>query len=768
MINFDVNKEINVISDKAYRISSENRFQAIGNVIILHFDNAIYGEKADLNFNTGEVNVDGNVRYVGSGLTIYGTKLYYNMQTKTMNIENARVISPDYTIVGKLLAKTGEETFEGEEAEYTTCKDCPESWSIYGEKIKITEGEYIRIRNGYVKLKGIVAFYFPYLLFPIKKERESGLLFPKLGFNFADGIRYQQPYFLVLGDKSDMTITPSTWGKRGFGGEYEFRTFFSDLNWVRFDSVFADDKVYEPFKDEITLSNDKQFRHFSTWEHHFSKGMWFNHHFKFSEPSDLDLIRDYDFYALNKLQGSEIGGESFFDFRLPMLSTSIYSGFYQNLLYDQPKELDHRYVQIQPEVNFNFMPVNLFYSSTFPVRSVYLDFRSTWTNFKQNHLTERSEIRNASRFHLLPRIRFNFRNFGPVNLSTQATYDFQSYAFRNGDRGFKKSVVQYETELSFEVEKIFGFSYEANIDAKEIVGDKKETPQNQVDLSKQNNIVGNLKTFGQNESIEKVKIVSNSYRHRQRYKIKNYLLSNIRNEGNPSFLEQIQLESGQFDRIDTLRQQEFQNDEGPSITIPLTNTIEFGWNNSLIKKAPVANLEQDPQRLFIDQYEYSQLGYFNISQAYDLDTEEVEVKQKLTRLFIEGGLNLEKFRIRGREYYFYDSDRHIFSSGIGFNLPNLKLNIDYIYNTQIDPIRELVNFGGQIDLFNKFQFNANYEYDLYLKRIPRSIYSFIYSPSNDCWKLRVDYRKDLIEGRLSFNFLLKFNEKNFSSLSDIY
>ena len=55
-------KEISVISDKAYRISSENRFQAVGNVIILHFDNSIYGEKADISFNTGEVVVEGNVR----------------------------------------------------------------------------------------------------------------------------------------------------------------------------------------------------------------------------------------------------------------------------------------------------------------------------------------------------------------------------------------------------------------------------------------------------------------------------------------------------------------------------------------------------------------------------------------------------------------------------------------------------------------------------------------------------------------------------------
>ena len=81
----------------------------------------------------------------------------------------------------KDFVSSGPGKFEGEEAEYTTVKIGPESWSIYGKKINITQGEYIRIKHGYLKIKGVIAFYFPYLIFPIKKERESGILFPRLG-----------------------------------------------------------------------------------------------------------------------------------------------------------------------------------------------------------------------------------------------------------------------------------------------------------------------------------------------------------------------------------------------------------------------------------------------------------------------------------------------------------------------------------------------------------------------------------------------------------
>jgi LPS-assembly protein len=744
----------------------------VGNVIILHFDNSIYGEKADLNFNTGEVVVEGNVRYVGSGLTVYGSRLYYNMKTKKMNIESARVISESYTILGKSLSQVGEGQFEGEEAEYTTCRDCPESWSIYGKKISITQNEYIRIKHGYLKIKGVIAFYFPYLIFPIKKERESGILFPRIGFDFADGIRFQQPYYHVLGDKSDVTVTPSTWGKRGFGGQIEHRYFASENNWYLLETLFADDKVYEPFKDPITLSGDSEFRHFTTWEHHFTKGLWFNHHFKFTDPSDLDLIRDFDFYTLGKLQGSEVGGETFFDFRLPTVSASIFTGYYQNLLFDQPQELDHRYVQVQPEVDLSLMPLRLFHSEDFFIRNAFFTFNSTFTNFKQNHISELNLIRNSHRYHLFPKINVNFKPIGPMKFTSNAAYDAQRYSFRNGDEKFSKSVIRYENELSFEVDKIFGFSYQTELPAEKVIDAEEELESAEktkvIEQQKFDNVVGHLNLFGVNKTQDNIKIVSNSYRHRQIFRFKHLMLSDIKNEGNDQFLSQIQNIEGQFDRRDALRAEEFRNNEESSITIPLINTLEFRWENSIIRKRPILERNQNPSNRLIDEFSYNRIGFFNVSQAYDLDSDSGNIRNRLTRLLVETGLNLEKFSFRIREYYFYDSQEHILNTGIGLNYPFFRFNLGYIYNTETDPIRKLVNFAAYINLFSRVELNTNYEYDIELRTIPRSTYNFIYSPTNDCWKFNINYQKNLIEGRLSFNFLIKFNDQNFSSLSDIY
>ncbi|MGB0454785.1 MAG: LPS-assembly protein LptD [Bacteriovoracaceae bacterium] len=770
---FQFGTEIHVISDKAYRLSSQNKFKAIGNVIIKHLQNSVYGEKAEMSFDSGDVEVEGNVRYIGPEMTIYGSKLFYNFKNQTLVIENARVISKRYTVIGKKLSKVSEGVFVGEEAEYSTCRDCPESWSIYGEKIHITEDEYIRIRHGYLKVKGVVAFYLPYIVFPIKKERETGLLFPQIEFNYADGIRYQQPFYFVTGDQNDITFTPSTWGKRGLGGELELRHFFSENNWMVADSIFANDRVYEPFKEELNLASEKTFRQFSTYEHHFSKGLWFNHHVSIKDNSDLDLTRDFDFYTGRKISGPEVKSEGFFDFRHPNLSLSVYSGVAQNNLYELPKEFDNRYVQILPEVSMSYAPYRLWWSKDFFIRSGYFGLDSTWTNFKQNHLHEGQYIRNAKRYDVKPNLTLNFRKIGPVAFKTDVKFDYQAYQFPylEEQKTFSKGGLLYESEANFEIDKVFGVSYKEVLDKSEVneEDNKKEKNKEKVSFSKANLISG-IEEFVPNKAATKVEITSNSYRHRQIFRLKHYYLSNTKTQGNDLFLEQIQDTSGagRFDRLDSIRRREFEINQGPTISLPLANTVELKWENSVVqKKAKRIGREAYSGRL-IDNFDYTRVGYFNISQGYNLYEESEELRERLTRLYINSGVSVSKFKFNASEYYFHSTQDHIFHADVKYVEPYFELSLGYNYDTQIQPIRKTVEVGGIIRIMDLYSLGTKYEYDIEKERVPQSSYQLIYSPRNDCWKLDVKYTQNIIEKRLAFNILIRFNDKGFNSLSDIY
>jgi LPS-assembly protein len=245
---FNLGEKVNILSDKAFRKTKENEFEAVGNVVITHLKNAIYGEHAKLNFNNGNTEVEGAVRLISPGVTFYGTKMQYNFLTKETRLENARIHSDSFTIVGKSIYQNSPTVIIAEEAEYSTCKDCPESWSVYGKNIHVTLGKYVRIKHAFIKINGVITMYIPYLVFPIKQTRETGLLFPNLGYKTAEGFKYQQPFYWALSDYSDMTIVPSVYGMRGLGGEYQFRQNFGEKTWLNFNMQGIEDRIYAPYK----------------------------------------------------------------------------------------------------------------------------------------------------------------------------------------------------------------------------------------------------------------------------------------------------------------------------------------------------------------------------------------------------------------------------------------------------------------------------------------------------------------------------------------
>src|SRR5690606_18891537 len=116
---------------------------------------------------TLQVKVEGNVRVVTKDFTLYGSHVEYNLESGRANIKNARILAMDFNIVANQLVRVDQNTYVAHEAEFTTCKDCTESWSIYGKEIRVDVGEWVRIKHGLAKIKGVDVLYIPYFVLPI-------------------------------------------------------------------------------------------------------------------------------------------------------------------------------------------------------------------------------------------------------------------------------------------------------------------------------------------------------------------------------------------------------------------------------------------------------------------------------------------------------------------------------------------------------------------------------------------------------------------------
>jgi len=197
--------KLSVYSDKAYRKNAGKYFEAVGNVVIISQSDTIYGELASLDQETMKVKIEGNVRIITKDMTLYGSHVEYNIATGYANIKNARILAMDFNLVANELIRMNENEYLAKEAEFTTCKDCTESWSVFGKEIYMKVNNYVTIRHGLAKIKGVDILYIPFIVLPIQTKRKTGLLFPKISTRLGEGLAFEQPVFWAIDDSKDAT-----------------------------------------------------------------------------------------------------------------------------------------------------------------------------------------------------------------------------------------------------------------------------------------------------------------------------------------------------------------------------------------------------------------------------------------------------------------------------------------------------------------------------------------------------------------------------------
>ena len=743
----------------------------MGNVIIATDENRIYGEKAQVKLDKDNaitnILVEGNVRYVGSKMTLYGSSLKYDARDRFSSLENARILSDDYSILGEKFLLISDKEIVCINSEYTTCRDCPASWSIFSHRTRVVMGEYIYIHHAYIRINGVVVMYLPYIILPIKKKRETGLLPPKIGLNSLEGFKYEQPWFWAIAKEADLTLIPSRMGKRGWSKQMEFRYIPRDGMWFDLGGIYLLDEIYRPYKHDYRPSGTSSFRHMSEWEHHFNSSKNFNHHFYYNFASDLDTYRGIDHFSEKRIQGSGLGGSSFIDFRSNWLALGISGRLKQNQLYPRHKGLDHRMVQILPKLSLNLIPYRILQSDLPFFNNITLDLKGDATVFRQTKKREKAFLRNATRYNLTPSLTWGLGRMGPIVGKTRAMLDAQYYHFPHieKDDRFKKESIFFETEFSFGMEKVFGSASVKKLDSQEALLPAKE---HQVSKKKHDALysdyLGNMPPSTPKSASTDFFVRTNAYLHKQEFKLKHHFLENQKASGNQKFLAQITEEQGRglFDPLDALREREFYlPNETSKTSLPLSNTVEFQWNNSLIQKKSKKLHPGSNKDSLRDSFDYKKTAFFNLSQGLNLNVGEGDFKNKLTRMFVDTGIEFKSFSSSLQEYYFHTTQDHIFVLNFKGNFAKGDVSTLFKYDSfEKEEANKVFIVGGGYKLSEQLILRAFFDYDYANERFKRTQYQMTYLPYNNCWKFYVKYQEELKEKNISFNFAVNFSSNN--------
>jgi LPS-assembly protein len=769
-LQFQFGDEVSIFSDKAYRKRKGELFEAVGNVVILHKKDTLYGQSASFDMKNGTFKLQGNVRYISENLTLYGSILEFNMKTGQLLMENARVVSETFNIVAKRVEKKTKVDYYAEDAEFSTCRNCPESWSIYGEKIDLTIGEYVTIRNGLIKTNGIEIMIIPYIVLPIKKDRESGLLFPVFSQRNNEGVAVLQPWFWAISEDKDMTLSPAFWASRGYGTDIQYRQAFSQYEWMELNSRVLSDEIYLPGKLDSSDSGTETFRHFTEAEAHLQPNHNLNSHIRYTELRDLDMVKEFSNYTDSRIIGSEVGFNGYLDYRHDLFNFSFQAEFNKNQLSNTADQFDNDYVQVLPSTEFSLMPIELYKSDTLMLNRISFGMDSSFTKFRQNVFNETTQLRNADRLTLDPYIDWNFFTRGPFNLKTRYIFNLQNYQFEApGENDYRKNANIMRTEFSFSVDKIFGLAYEEKLPIEKVKEESLASIKKQKDKKKGKKkkrvkqTIGEIPSFERSLKEDYVKVKRHSFRHSQEFKFIHHYIFDESQGGSQNFHNQITTNSsGWFDYADAIRSQETElGSNDTRMLISPSNTLEFQWNNMLIKKSPRKYTYLEDNKFLKDNFSYRKMGYFNLSQGVEIGGRQGSFKDRLTRLYIDTGVDFDTWGLGIEEYYFHQSSDNILSSYFYKYFDMVQVYGKYNLNSLQQIELKTFTAGVQLRPIDLFSFAYVKEFDLNADRTIRDQYYLRYVPRNNCYVLSLGYKETIVDRGWSFDLSFNFGSESF-------
>jgi LPS-assembly protein len=225
-------EEINVTADKLSVGEGGQQIEAQGNVEITRQQTTLKANEVRVNRSTQDVEATGNVSVDDPEWKVRSADaIRMNLAKETGEILNGELFVEEghISITGRRFQKFGGQSYHIDEGFFTTClceSDRP-PWKISAGTMDLAPDGSSRVSDGYFYILDVPVLYVPYGFFPLRTERQTGLLFPRLGFSSEEGFRLLQPFFWAVSKSTDLTFTFDIEHRARAGLLGEFRTLFS-------------------------------------------------------------------------------------------------------------------------------------------------------------------------------------------------------------------------------------------------------------------------------------------------------------------------------------------------------------------------------------------------------------------------------------------------------------------------------------------------------------------------------------------------------------
>ncbi len=459
-----------------------NLYIAKDNVVITGGQVRLEADYIEFSNKTKDAVAQGNVILISGQDSISCNAMTLNLSTKIGIIDKGTIFieQNNFYLTGENIKKTGESTYSAQKGSITSCTGESPDWKITGDNIKVTIDGFGSATNAVLWAKKLPVIYSPYLLFPAKTERQTGLLFPKVTSSDRKGFEFEQPLFIAISKNSDATIYVDYMSDRGvkLGSEFRYIMDNKTKGTIYFD-VLKDEKQDDGTDETKAYSFDSTPQRTNTDRFWLRTKLNQSLPYGFTAKLDLDVVSDEDYlldfkdgftgYTQTKKYFEKEFGRSLDEYddytRKNWLNINkSWSDYYFNvdvLWYDniraRRQDTDDTTLQTLPSIEFNASkqqigPSKFYYSLDSEYRSFY----------RQN---TSDTLVTGQRADIYPKIYLPFKlgkafNFEP-HVGVRETIWYNSdFTDNNGNSDSIRTRQMYDigAELSTKINKIFNLN----------------------------------------------------------------------------------------------------------------------------------------------------------------------------------------------------------------------------------------------------------------------------------------------------------------------
>lgn len=489
-------------ADNFYRDSEQEVVEVEGHVQVIYEDKHLKCDKAKIFLRGKKVEAQGQVLLVTQKSTISGDRIIYDYEGDTALIDNGYVQAGQVIFEGSLIQKIGENEYLADDARYTTCTTCPEAWSFSGKRIRAELGGYAYIKSSLLKFGNIPIFWMPYLIVPLKSDRQTGLLTPELETTDSEGITFSQSLFWAMGRSHDSTWTLRNYEYKGLKGLVNYRYVLSPLSSGEIDGAIMEDRLFSN-EDRLNLFRNQNSkgdivkRWYLKYHHYHNLPDGYTHRVDLNNISDLQYSKDYPKESggngLPAMENRTSITKNFEDYHF-----SVDGSYYKNLLQSDPLSQNKFAVHRLPEIqmsqkykrffnsgflynfDFNYVNFNRPFQSYDDLNASYSPTGSNDRHLNSNgpstdcltsdheknpscYLTpdgqfnsDKDLLRTGQRFDFQPTLVYPI-DFDIVNILPKISYRETHYLFNAGEeRNNIRQYIRTEVSARSRFSKIFG------------------------------------------------------------------------------------------------------------------------------------------------------------------------------------------------------------------------------------------------------------------------------------------------------------------------